>query len=121
MALPALRDVRRAYPSAQLTVLARRSVAPLFEAVSGVDAILESRGVGPDARALRGRHDVALVFPNSFGTAFAAWKARIPERWGYRTDGRAPLLTRAARVSVATRGRSQVYYYRAMLDAVGVP
>jgi len=120
LSLPALRDVRRAFPDAKLTVLARRVVAPLYEAVPGVDVLLESKGVARDAAALRGHYDLAVVFPNSFGTAFAAWRAGVPERWGYAADGRAPLLTRAPRIPEATRGRSQVYYYRAMLEAVGL-
>jgi len=41
-------------------------------------------------------------------------------RWGYATDGRGPLLTRKAQVPAAVRGRSQVYYYRAMLAGVGL-
>jgi heptosyltransferase-2 len=61
-----------------------------------------------------------VILPNSFGSALAARLAGIPNRWGYATDGRALLLSRAARVPDAVRGRSQVYYYRAMLEAVGL-
>ena len=51
LSLPAVRDVRRAFPGARLTALARPSVAPLFEAVEEVDAVIErdARGItGPD-------------------------------------------------------------------------
>ena len=44
----------------------------------------------------------------------------IPERWGYATDGRGLLLTRRCRVPASVRGRSQVYYYRAMLEGLGL-
>src|SRR4029453_16984950 len=49
-----------------------------------------------------------------------AFAAGIPERWGYATDGRGPLLTRRSRVPPEVRGESQVYYYRGMLAGVGL-
>jgi heptosyltransferase-2 len=120
LSLPALRDLRRAFPAAQLTVLARPWVAGLYRAVAEVDAIEESRGHAADARALRGRFDTAVLLPNSFATALDVWRAAIPERWGYATDGRGPLLTRRCAVPDSVRGRSQVYYYRAMLEGLGL-
>jgi lipopolysaccharide heptosyltransferase II len=120
LSLPAVRDVRRNFPSARLEVLARPSVAPLYGAVREVDAVRESRGVRADAEALGGAFDAAVLLPNSFASALAAWQARVPERWGYATDLRGPLLTRRARVPASVRGRSQVHYYRAMLAGVGL-
>ena len=119
LSLPALRDLRRAFPAARLSVLARPWVADLYGAVPEVDDIIPSHGLHPDIGRLRGAFDAAVLLPNSFGVALAAWGARIPERWGFATDGRWPLLTRAPRVPAATRGQSQVYYYRAMLDGLG--
>jgi heptosyltransferase-2 len=121
LSLPALRDLRRNFPDARLEVLARASVLDLYRAVGEVDGLRESRGVREDAAALRGAFDAALLLPNSFGSALAPFLARVPERWGYATDGRAPLLTRAARVPrAALRGESECYYYRAMLAGVGL-
>jgi heptosyltransferase-2 len=120
LSLPALRDVRRAFPAARLDVLARPWVGALYEAVAEVDGVVESRGVAADAEALRGRYDLSLLLPNSFAAAVAPWRAGIPERWGYATDARALLLTRRCRVPESVRGRSQVYYYRAMLEGLGL-
>jgi heptosyltransferase II len=120
LALPALRDLRRAFPEAQITLLARPWVAGLYAAVREVDAVLESHGHAADVKLLRGRFDTAVLLPNSFGTAFVAWRAGIAERWGYATDGRGPLLTRRCAVPSTVRGRSQVYYYRAMLEGLGL-
>ena len=44
LSLPALRDLRRAFPTARLEVLARPWVAELYRAVPEVDAVVESRG-----------------------------------------------------------------------------
>jgi lipopolysaccharide heptosyltransferase II len=119
LSLPALRDLRRAFPAARLSVLARPWVADLYRAVTEVDEVIPSQGVGADVKRLRGAFDAAVLLPNSFGVALVAWGARIPERWGFATDGRGLLLTRAPRAPAASRGRSQVYYYRAMLDGLG--
>ena len=93
----------------------------LYQAVRGVDAVVESREHAADVEALRGRHDLGVLLPNSFGAALVLWRAGLPERWGYATDGRGVLLTRRCRVPAGVRGRSQVYYYRAMLEGLGLP
>jgi heptosyltransferase-2 len=120
LSLPALRDLRRALPEARLSVLARPWVAGLYTAVAEVDEVLESRGFKADVARVRGGFDLAVLLPNSFGTALVPWAARVPERWGFATDGRGLLLTRAPRVPHEVRGRSQVYYYRAMLAGAGI-
>ncbi len=120
LSLPALRDLRRNFPQARIAVLARAPVAPLYAAVAEVDGTIASTGVTADAAVLRGRFDAAVILPNSFGSAFTAAHAGIPHRWGYATDGRSLLLTRRARLRPEVRGRSEVYYYRAMLSGIGL-
>jgi lipopolysaccharide heptosyltransferase II len=121
LSLAAVRDLRRRnFPDARIEVLARPWVAELYRAVAEVDAVRATTRFRADADALRGAFDAALLLPNSLGAALQAWLAGIPERWGYATDGRTPLLTRAPRVPPQVRGRSQVYYYRAMLAGAGL-
>ncbi len=50
MALPAFADIRRHFPSAQIAVAARPSVAPIFTMVSGVDDVITLPGGGGLAR-----------------------------------------------------------------------
>ena len=120
LSLAAVRDLRRNFPAARLEVLARPWVGGLYAAVSEVDAVVESRGTLADADAIRGRHDLGLLLPNSFASAFTLWREGVPQRWGYATDARGPLLTRSCRVSASVGGQSQVYYYRAMLEGLGL-
>jgi heptosyltransferase-2 len=120
LSLAALRDLRLNFPEARLEVLARPGVADLYQAVPEVDAVRESRGFRADMAEARDGFDTALLLPNSFGSALAAYAAGVPERWGYATDGRAALLTRRPRVPREVRGESQVYYYRAMLAGCGL-
>ena len=120
LALPAVRDLRRNFPSARIEMLARPWVAPLYGAVREVDAVRPSDGPAGDTAALRGAFDAAVLLPNSFASAWSAYRAGVPERWGYATDARGALLTRSCGVPRVVRGRSQVYYYRAMLAGVGL-
>ena len=120
LSLPAVRDLRRAFPRAEIRVVARPSVSPLYEAVPEVDGVIEASGLGAETAALRG-FDLAVLLTNSFGTALAARLARVPTRWGYATQGRGLLLTHGAPVPGNVSGRSQVHYYRAMLAAMGLP
>jgi heptosyltransferase-2 len=120
LSLPALRDLRRSFPAARLELLARPWVADLYRAVPEVDAVVESQGLAADAGALRGRFDLGVLLPNSFASALTLFWAGIPERWGYATDARGILLTRSCRVPLRVRGQSQLYYYRAMLEGLGL-
>jgi heptosyltransferase-2 len=128
MALPAVADIRRHFPAGRLTVAARRSIAPLFSLVDDVDEVLELPGRGglgamtswrADSDALAaGGFDTAVLFPNSFAAAYAASRARIAERWGFRTDWRQRLLTRA--VPKAPGALHQAAYYQALVAGLGM-
>jgi len=131
MALPAIADVRRHYPDAHLTIAARAAVAPLFMMVEGVDAVETLPGRGglaavtswtADATALAsGSFDLALLLPNSFATALIARRAGIPERWGFATDWRGRLLTRAIEKPRHPRhALHQAAYYQALTAALGI-
>jgi lipopolysaccharide heptosyltransferase II len=120
MALPAIADVRRAAPDASLTIAALQGIAPLFSLVPGIDEVVElKRGRTPFSavgqKGLRPLFDVAILLPNSFHTALTAWRASVHERWGYRTDFRGPLLTRAIDPPL---GMHQVEYYQHLVKAL---
>jgi heptosyltransferase-2 len=119
LSLPALRDLRRNFPGARMEVLARRTVADLYRAVPEVEAVRAFDAPGEASEAARG-FDLAVILPNSFASAWQVFRARVPQRWGRATDGRGLLLTRRALPSPGLGGRSQVYYYRAMLAGLGL-
>jgi len=129
MALPAVADIRRHFPAAHVAVAARPSVAPMYTMVSGVDEVITLPGGGglrawtgwrQDVDALaRGSFDTAILFPNSYGTARVATKAEIAERWGYATDMRSGMLTRA--IPKPDGDLHQRAYYQALTKALGIP
>ena len=98
MALPAIADVRRSRPQSTIVVAARESIAPLFSLVREIDEVvtLPRRGAAPLQQS-----DVAILLPNSFHSALSVARAGVRERWGYRTDWRGMLLTRAIRRPVS--------------------
>ena len=116
MALPAIADVRRAQADATIAIAARASVAPLFSLVDGIDATVPVPANLAGADALVG-FDTALLLPNAFRSALVCWRAGVPERWGYRADGRGLLLTRA--IDRPPRTVHQVEYYRHLVAALG--
>lgn len=129
MALPAVADIRRAHPQGRVTVAARPSVAPLYGMVPGVDRTIVTRWRGSlrnrealdeDAQRVQAeRADVAILFPNSFASAWAVRRARIAERWGYAADLRRPLLTRAVRRPHGSL--HQGAYYQHLVRSLGIP
>jgi heptosyltransferase-2 len=123
MSLPAIRAVREAYPGAHLTVLARASVADLYAREGTIDGVMLYTGDRRQAAAelRRETFDCAILLPNSFDAALAAWMARIPRRIGYRRDGRGWLLTEA--IPPPEPGeipRHQRFYYLELLRRAGI-
>jgi heptosyltransferase-2 len=121
MALPAIADLRRSAKDAVIAVAARAPVAPMFRLVPELDEVLtiERRGwfgLGTDLRG--GAFDTALLLPNSLHAALTVFRAGIPERWGYRTDCRGQLLTRAVQ---PPWGLHQAEYYQQLVHALGFP
>jgi heptosyltransferase-2 len=130
MALPALRAVRRRWPDAHVAVAVPRPLAPLMAMVSGVDEVVplcvrgwrDRAAWADDVAALtRGAFDVALLFTNSFASAFMAWRAGVSGRWGYAADTRSPLLTHAVRRPPRRAGsdRHHSRYYAHLVEALG--
>jgi heptosyltransferase-2 len=127
MALPAIADVKRRFPAARLTVAARRSVADMFALAPDADDVVtlgwsgrwwQRRAFQGDVTRLRELGaDIAVLFPNSFATAWLVSQASVPARWGYATDFRRRLLSRAVRRP--SGGRHQGAYYQHLTSALG--
>ena len=119
MALPAMAALRAAFRDRELLVAALASVAPLFledtDAAPDRVVTVDRRREAEDLRA-SGAGTVILL-PNSFGSAWVARRAGIPERWGYRAAGRSLLLTR--RVPRPRGPQHQSAYYRALVAGLG--
>src|SRR5581483_5832683 len=127
MSLPALRVIRQRFPHAHLAVVARPSVAELYERESSVDQVIRYARRGLLARRSfaaslrRERFDCAILLQNAFDAAWMTWMARVPERIGYRRDGRGWLLTRA--IDAPAPGeipRHERFYYLELMRRAGI-
>jgi lipopolysaccharide heptosyltransferase II len=114
MALPAIADLRRHFSGNRLLVAARPSVSNLFALVPGIDSVVSAEVAS--IRAVRA--SVAVLFPNSFASAWLVKRAGTPERWGYSADLRAFMLTRAIRRPRAPMHQSE--YYQHLLRELGI-
>ncbi|MBI2957131.1 MAG: lipopolysaccharide heptosyltransferase II [Acidobacteria bacterium] len=130
MSLPALRKLREKFPAADITVLARPSVAGLYASVAGVNRVLvfdhrgRHRGLAGlerlAAELRRERFDLAVLFQNAFQAAWLAFRAGIPRRVGYARDARRLLLTEAIAVpKPADIPPHETYYYLELLRRAG--
>lgn len=125
MSIAALRELRRLCPDSCLVLLVKSWVADLFKDQGLVDEILTIENGSAVKRIWRlprrlRDFDAAVLFQNAFEAAAIAFRARIPERIGYGTDGRRMLLTRQARPRLKQLGRHQVYYYLDLLYQTGL-
>ncbi len=130
MCEPALRGIRSLFPQAELTLLAKGTIAELFVGYPGLNQVLvyDDKGVHAGlvgkwtlAGTLRQhRFDLAVLFQNAFEAAFLTWLAGIPHRYGYLTDGRAIFLTDPVAVPGPHSRTHQVEYYWNLLTPLGL-
>ena len=127
MSLPAVRALHGRYPDAELSILAKPSVADLYRREPYCHRVIPYT-----ARTLaekwntgialgREGFDCAVLLQNAFEAAAVAFGASIPERIGYARDGRGFLLTRA--VPVPRPGEippHERFYYLEMLRRAGI-
>jgi heptosyltransferase-2 len=131
MSLPALRALRTSYPKAHITVLARPSVAPLYEDEGSIDRVILLEGASGTrdwsskwrlgSRLRRERFDLSVLLPNSFESAAIVWLSGTHRRVGYARDGRSALLTDA--IPVPRPGeipKHERYYYPELLRRAGL-
>ncbi|HEY7547842.1 MAG TPA: lipopolysaccharide heptosyltransferase II [Blastocatellia bacterium] len=122
MAVPALREIRRIFDKAHITMVARQWVAGLFDGEGLADELIsvtDRRGVAQsisgffrDARRLRReRFDYAVLLQNAFSAAMTAKAAGARTVVGYPTDARRALLDQVIEFEPDHKSKHQVFYY----------
>jgi heptosyltransferase-2 len=117
MTVPALREIRRLFPEANITLATRPWAKGLFSGAEFIDELQVHEGSGLRSVVQQVREwrkqsfDLAVLFPNSLETALVASLARVPFRIGYATDGRQALLTHALALPEWRSIKHEVFYY----------
>jgi heptosyltransferase-2 len=122
MALPVFEALRAHFAGDVLAAGVPQALAPLLSAVPAFDELVPLarerrsgwRTLNAEAAELRrGRYDLAVLLPNSFGAAWVVRRAGIRERWGFSAQWRRGLLTRAvSRPGRSTPPMHRVAYYQ---------
>jgi heptosyltransferase-2 len=113
MATPAVRAVREHFPDAPIIGIGKPYVRDVLAGSPWLNEFIALDKRGPRAhRALavgsalrRRRVDLAILFPNSFRSAFVAWLANCGRRIGFARHGRSLLLTQRLQPLRDQRGR----------------
>ena len=86
ISVEAARRIKRGRPDLRLTVLVVDRLADFWRNVSEVDEVLrieDGSSVFAVARKIRGRFDVAILFPSFLRPGVEFWLAGIPRRVGF--------------------------------------
>ena len=117
MTVPALRELRRLFPDAHITLATRPWSRELFAGSEFLDDMLiyERRGIGSVVSQVsdwrKRRFDLAVLFQNAFEAALIPALARVPIRVGYATEWRRFLLTDPLDLPDWRSSKHEVFYY----------
>ena len=119
---PAIRAVRRAFPGAEITLMARPWVADVYEANPDIDrlwTVEENKSFRhfrhTAARMRREKFDIGIALPNSLGSGMLLAIGRAKRRIGYSRDARRLFLTDPVPVTPGILKVHQVEYYLILL------
>ncbi len=113
MAQPAMRSLVHYYAQAQTQLFGRGWLKDLVPYLGLGEVQVVSDQV-PEA-------DAAFLFPNSFRSAWQAWRGGIPERIGYRGQWRRCLLSRALPRRLDLLHEHHRLYYLDILRQLDIP
>ena len=130
MTTPVIRAVRKHYPNAHITLLAKPWVIPVFHHNPHIDEIMvyengtrHTKGWGTLrlAKDLRKKEfDCAILMQNAFEAALITFLAAIPRRIGYNTDGRTLLLSPSIKLNPKLKRGHLIDYYRGILKGASI-
>ncbi|MBF0413000.1 MAG: glycosyltransferase family 9 protein [Desulfamplus sp.] len=130
MTTPIIRAIRKNYPHAHITLLAKPWVIPVFDNNPYIDDIMfyenstrHTKGFGTLrlARDIRKKKfDMAILMQNAFEAALITFLGGVPVRIGYNTDGRTLLLNPSIKLDKRLKKVHLIDYYRGILKGAGL-
>jgi heptosyltransferase II len=126
LAIPSIKNLKITFPDSQIVIVAKNWVKDIFMNLDFVDDILtipeknDLKSLSAGAKKLKKyRFDAGLLLTNSFISAFLFYAARIPNRWGYKKEGRQILLTKQVSYKNQRKPIHQVQYYQNIISGLG--
>jgi heptosyltransferase-2 len=127
LALPAVESLHSNYPEAEIWIAAQGWVKDIFANIRFIKGIISLpakksfKDLRKTANELRSYNfEAGLLLTNSFGSALLFFMAKIPQRWGYGSDGRQILLTKKIRRQNRAGSNHQVYHYLNLISGLGL-
>jgi heptosyltransferase-2 len=127
LARPAIETIAASFSDAEIWLSAAEWVRDVFSSDSVITGIVplpprnDIRSFRAAARRIKSQgFDTGILLTNSFGSALLFYIAGIPQRWGYASDGRALLLTKAVRNTNNDAPRHQVHTYLDLVSGLGL-
>lgn len=130
MATPILTDLRKTFPRARITAMAKTPICELLEGDLAIDELFcfrkpsnqflkreEKRNI--IAKLQEGKYDLGILLTNSFSSAWWFWQAGIARRIGYSSFPRNFFLT--DRVAKPIEKVHQVDFYKRLLAPLKIP
>ncbi|HEX8369138.1 MAG TPA: lipopolysaccharide heptosyltransferase II [Pyrinomonadaceae bacterium] len=119
MTIPALRELRRIFAGAHITLSTRGWAEGIFADADFIDEILpfdkannSFQTVFRQAKIWREKNfDYAVLFTNSFESAVLGKLGKAARRFGYATEKRSFLLTESFAVPAWKNSRHEIFYY----------
>ncbi len=114
--LPALRELKRIFPQAKISLLVKPWVVGIFQDLECIDEVItydrDKKGVWATIKELKAKNfDLAVLFQNAFEAAVLAFGAKAKIRAGFKTEGRGFLLTHPLTLTKEILSLHQIYYY----------
>lgn len=127
LALPAVESLHVNYPEAEIWIAAQGWVKDIFANIHFIKGIIplpaqkSFKDLRKTANELKSYNfEAGLLLTNSFVSALLFFMAKIPQRWGYGSDGRQILLTKKIRRQNRSSSYHQVYYYLNLISGLGL-
>lgn len=131
MATPILSDLRRAYPDAEITAMARYPLCELLQEDPELSELFcfckgNSFGRRVSRRSVieklrNGKYDLGILLPHSFSAAWLFWQGGVKYRLGYQGSGRGLLLTHSIPLPENIENQHLVVTYKMLLAPLGIP
>jgi heptosyltransferase-2 len=127
LAIPAMTAIKKNFPESEVWVTGQEWVEDLCsmtDKFTGTISLPEQKDfkhLRASARSLRDScFDLGILFTNSFVSALLFAMAKIPQRWGYKRDGRGLLLTKGVSSPPTKNHVHQARYYLDLISGLGL-